>query len=132
MKHETKKKVKELMEKKKFDERPSVSTLNDLDIEKAINFMRDNADKLAEASAKRKYMEEYRKSLKALLMKKFIDAPISAQEREAYAHEEYQKHVSALKTAIYQHERLLFLWKSAEIKISAWQTKSSNHRSLGI
>jgi Mg2+ and Co2+ transporter CorA len=132
MKIKTKREVIKAMSEKKLDERPSVSTLNDLDIEKAINFMRDNADNLAEASAKRKYMEEYRKSLKSLLMKKFIESPISAQEREAYAHQDYQDHIKALQTAIYQHERLLFLWKSAEIKISAWQTKSSNHRSLGI
>lgn len=132
MKIETKKKVRKAMSEKKFDDRTSITTLNDLDVEKAIDFMRDNAEKLAEASAKRKYMEEYRKSLKALLMKKFLDMPVSAQEREAYAHQDYQDHIKALETAIYQHEKILFLWKSAEIKISAWQTKSSNHRALGV
>ena len=47
--------------------------LSDDEIQKAVDWLRDNADESAKCRAERIYIEEYRKSLKALLMKKFVE-----------------------------------------------------------
>ena len=106
--------------------------ITDEEIEKAVDWLRDNADDSAKSRAERIYIEEYRKSLKATLMKRFVDLPISAQEREAYAHPEYINHLKALKVAVEKDEKMRFLRVSAEAKIEAWRSMSANIRSIKI
>ena len=74
-----------------------IDFLSESEVDKAVEFLRDTADVSAKYRAERIYMEEYRKSLKAMLMKKFVDLPISAQEREARSHEDYIGHLKALR-----------------------------------
>ena len=106
--------------------------LSDDEIQKAVDWLRDNADESAKCRAERIYIEEYRKSLKALLMKKFVELPISAQEREAYASPVYIQHLESMKIAIQRDEKQRFLRVSAEAKIEAWRTMSSNIRSIKL
>ena len=59
---------------------------------KAVDFIIKNAPLFAKAKADRVYLEEFRKSKKALLMKDALKQGIeaaNAQEREAYADPEY-------------------------------------------
>jgi len=106
--------------------------ITDEEIEKAVDWLRDNADESAKSRATRIYMEEYRKSLKALLMKKHVELPISAQEREAYADKDYINHLRAIKLAVEKDEKMRFLRVSAEAKIEAWRSMSANIRSIKL
>ena len=106
--------------------------ISDEDVEKAIDYLRDNADNAAKARAERIYMEEFRKSLKALIMKEHIDATVSAQEREAYADPRYQTHLEALRQAVYRDEKARFMRIAAEAKIEAWRSLSANSRAMKI
>lgn len=93
------------------------------DIERAVNWLASSAVQAAQARANREYMTEYRKSLKALLMREHQSLPIAAQEREAYADQRYLAHLDAMKTAIEDDERMRWLQSAAEAKVSAWQTQ---------
>lgn len=93
------------------------------DIERAVNWLASSAVQAAQARANREYMTEYRKSLKALLMREHQSLPIAAQEREAYADQRYLTHLEAMKTAIEDDERMRWLQSAAEAKVSAWQTQ---------
>jgi|TARA_R110002012_G_scaffold315372_1_gene529133 hypothetical protein len=106
--------------------------ITDEDVQKSLDFLRDNALIAAQYKAERIYLEEYRKSLKALLMKNHIDLPVSAQEREAYASPVYIQHLESMKIAIQRDEKQRFLRVSAEAKIEAWRTMSSNIRSIKL
>ena len=106
--------------------------ISDEDVEKAIDYLRDNAEAAAKARAERIYMDEFRKSLKALIMKEHIDATVSAQEREAYADPRYQTHLEALRQAVYRDEKARFMRVAAEAKIEAWRTSSANQRAISI
>ena len=88
--------------------------LTDQDIEKAVEYLKNNSQKAAKCKAERIYLEEYRKSLKALIMKEHLDKSVSAQEREAYADSRYINHLKALKIAIEQDEKQRFLRVSCE------------------
>ena len=94
------------------------------DVEKALDFLRDSAEPAAQNRANRAYMEEFRKSLKAQLMSNHPDMAVNAQEREAYKNPSYIDHLEAMRTAIFEDEKLRFLIEAARAKISAWQTMS--------
>ena len=109
-----------------------MKSISEEDVEKAVDWLRDNADSCAKARATIIYLEEYRKSLKALLMSKYPDMSVSAQEREAYAHQDYQSHLKLMQQAIYEDERMKFFRASAEVKIEAWRTQQANIRAIKL
>lgn len=102
--------------------------IEDEHIEKALDFLRDNADEAAKARAERIYMEEFRKSLKAQIMSEHLAEALGAQERIAYADQRYLNHLAGLKQAVFLDERLRFLRGAAEAKIEAWRTMQANQR----
>ena len=108
------------------------SGINDDDVEKALDYLRDTAETCAETRAARVYLEEYRKSLKAILMKDHTDLAVNAQEREAYAHPDYVKHLAAMRVAVFEDEKGRFLRHAAEAKIEAWRTQESTRRSMKL
>lgn len=101
--------------------------ITELEIERALDFMRDNATKAAQAKANRAYMVEYRKVVKAQVMRE-SPGSLGSQEAEAYASQKYIEHLQAMKAAIEQDEYLTWMMAAAEAKISAWQTQSRNQR----
>ena len=102
--------------------------ISDADIEKALDYMRDNATAAARARAEREYVTEFRKTIKAEIMKENVSESIGAQEREAYADQRYKSHLEAIKEAVYQDEYRRFMMEAAKTKISCWQTECSNKR----
>jgi len=106
--------------------------ITDEDVEKAVGFLINTAEKAAKYKAERIYLTEYRKSLKALLMKDNLDLPISAQEREAYASPVYISHLDSLRSAIERDEKQRFLRIAAEAKIEAWRSMSANIRAVKL
>lgn len=106
--------------------------VSDADVERALDFLRDNAAEAARAKAERVFCEEYRKSVKALLMAEKVEESIGAQERFAYSHPTYLAHLEKLKAAVFEDERLRALRGAAEMKIEAWRTMGANYRSMKL
>ena len=104
---------------------------SEIKIFKCLDFLRDNARPYAEAKANRIYLEEYRKTLKATLMK---DAEINGhksaavQEREAYAHDSYKIHLLGLQEALMIEEELRWKMIAAQAKIEVFRTLESSRR----
>lgn len=102
--------------------------ISDDDVQRAVDWLRDNAPRAARARATREYLSEYTKSLKAQLMRKHMDLPVAAQEREALASADYIIHLDAVRKAIEDDEQLRWLKAAAEAKLEAWRTLSANER----
>jgi len=104
-----------------------------IDPQAAVDFMIAKSGEYAKAKADRIYCDEYRKTLKAQLMK---DAMVGkhetavAQEREAYAHPDYKQHLLAIKEAVEAEEKLRWLLIAAEARIEVYRTQSANNRAL--
>jgi len=100
-----------------------------IDPNKAVNYIIENAGKFAAAKSQRVYLEEFRKSKKAILMGQ--SAAKSAVEREqyAYAHEDYLALLGGLKAAIEVEEKLRWDLIAAQARIEIWRTQSANDRS---
>jgi len=101
------------------------------DPHKAVDPIIANANKFAKAKAERVYLEEYRKSLKALLMKRSLEESIGAQEREAYAHQEYRDLLQGLKSAVEVEEKLRWDLIAAQARVEIWRTEQANLRAEG-
>ena len=95
---------------------------------KALNFIRENALAYAKTKANVIYMQEYRKSLKALLMSSCEAETLGAKEIYAYAHPEYREHLENLKSAVTEFENLRWLMVGAEAKIEVWRSLESSAR----
>lgn len=102
--------------------------ISDDDVQKALDRLRFKAKDAAKAKADRIYLEEFRKSIKATIMQKHLDLPVSAQEREAYASEEYVGHLLVMKDAIEADELARWQMIAAQAVIEAWRTASANMR----
>lgn len=105
--------------------------ITDEEIERALAWMVANADKAAKARADRLFIEESLKPIKSKLMKLSGQDSIGAQERDALASPDYQTALDGFHAAVYEDERFRVLYKSAEARIEAWRTLSSNNRAIG-
>jgi hypothetical protein len=99
-------------------------------VEKALEFMRDNAAALGKAKAERIYMEQFRKSKKAILYGMSPDGTIPERESWVYAHSEYLEVLDGLKAAVEEEERLRWMMTAAEAKIDVWRTQQATNRAL--
>lgn len=105
--------------------------ISDDDVEKAVDYLRDNAPKAAKAKAERIYMEEYRKVVKAQIMRENDDKNLGTQEAIAYADARYRQHLSLMKEAIERDEYHKWMLTAAEAKLEAWRTEQANMRAEG-
>lgn len=108
-----------------------MSDVAEMNIFRALDFIRDQAPVMAAAKADRVQLEEFRKSKKALLMQKAEEEghkSAAIQERQAYAHPEYIEFLNALAAAVEKEEKLRWLMKAAELKIECWRSLESTRR----
>jgi hypothetical protein len=105
-----------------------MKTLDDIDIFETLEYIKRTAPKYAKAKADRIFMEEFRKSLKASLMATQVGDPVNAQERYAYAHHEYTRHLEAMQIAIQQEEEYRWKLVAAQALVEVWRSLSANQR----
>jgi hypothetical protein len=99
-----------------------------IDPNAAVDYLIEVAPKYAQAKAERVYLEEFRKSKKALLMQAHGDKPIGAQEREAYAHPEYIGLLGAIQVAVEREENLKWMMTAAQTRVEVWRSQESTAR----
>lgn len=98
------------------------------DPHKAVDYILANAKKFAEAKAARVYLEEFRKSKKAILMGQCPEKAANAREQFAYAHPEYIELLEGLKTAIETEERLRWDLVAAQARVEIWRSQEATNR----
>lgn len=104
--------------------------MSDINPHDAVDFIYRQAPKYAKAKAARVYLEEFRKSKKALLMNACGETSVAAQEREAYANPEYQELLQGLQIAVEEEETLRWGLIAAQLRTEIWRTESANNRGL--
>ena len=99
-----------------------------IDPNAAVDAIIKMAPEYAKAKAERIYLEEFRKSKKALLMQEDTTGPISAQERDAYAHQDYIDLLNALRTAVEREEELRWKLIAAQARVEVYRTMEASAR----
>lgn len=104
----------------------------EIDPMQAVEYMIAKSGEYAQAKANRIYCEEFRKSLKSMLMQDaMVDGhnAANAQEREAYASQVYVDHLKALRAAVEAEEKLRWMLIAAEARIEVWRSQEASKRS---
>lgn len=99
--------------------------------EDAAETIRDKAPAYGEAKAQRVYLEEFKRSKRALLMKDAMllgEKAVNAQERDALADPEYLQLLKGLAVAIEREETLRWQIEAAKLDIEIWRTRQASER----
>jgi hypothetical protein len=108
-----------------------MSDESEINIFKCLDYLRDNAESYAKSKAARVYLEEWRKSHKAILMQEAEKAGQKTgamMERDAYASPAYQETLQALMDAVVAEESMRWKMIACQAKIETWRTISANQR----
>jgi hypothetical protein len=107
--------------------------MNEKDINDAVDFIYTHGKKYAEAKAHLSYVEEFRKSKKAMLMKHAMTngvKTVAAAEIEAYAAMEYIEHLKAIEEATMQAESLRWALVAAQARVDVWRSLEASNRTM--
>ncbi len=100
------------------------------EIGKALDWMRDNAKSLAQAKSQRVYLEQFRKSKKAILFSECEEKTIAERENWAYAHPDYIEVLDGYKIAVEHEEELKWLMTAASLKVEVWRSQEATNRTI--
>ena len=110
--------------------------LSDDKVQKALDWLTENAQSAAKARAEREYLSEYTKSLRGRLMAEIKEAEprlaVDLVSAKAMAHEDYINHLSGLREAIERDELMRWRRDAARSVLDAFQTMSANNRAARI
>jgi hypothetical protein len=98
------------------------------EVERAVDYLRDSAEKAAMCRATRHYLAEWLKSKRAMLQAQKIGDGLGASEVFALGHPEYQQALNDYRVAVEQDERHRFLREAAVAKIDFYRTQCANER----
>lgn len=104
--------------------------MTDFDPHKAIDFIFKTAPEFAKSKGELAQLESYKSSLKAIMMKKSGETSIGAQEREAYASDEYIELCTAIGQATEMTEELKWKLIAAQMRFDAWRTQQASNRQI--
>jgi hypothetical protein len=99
-------------------------------VEQRLHELRELAKKYAKAKAECTYLNEFRKSKLAILMKKasaYHDTN-AAQDREARSDPEYLELLKGLRVATEESEKLRWELEIAKMGAELWRTEQSTKR----
>jgi hypothetical protein len=100
-------------------------------LEQRLQELREQADRYAKAHSQRIYLDHYRKSKLAMLMKYYAAKgfdTVNAQEREARTHPEYLEVLDGLRDATEVAEKEGWHLRIAMQGSSLWQTQEATKR----
>jgi AAA15 family ATPase/GTPase len=102
------------------------------DINDAVNYLYTHGRKYAMAKAQRTYLEEFRKSQKAMLMKAaLIDGRAKTAvvaEIEAYSDPTYLEMLKGIQEAVEHEETYRWGLISAQARIDVWRSNEASNR----
>lgn len=99
-----------------------------VDPHKSIDFIFKHSKEYAQAKAEVTYLEEWRKSKKAILFSQAIGNTVADRENQAYAHPEYQELLKGLQAAVERAEELRWKLIAAQARIDVWRSQEASNR----
>ena len=101
--------------------------ITDEQVEKALDYIRDNAKLIGQLRGQKSYLEHLIKVTKS---QKFLACDGTVAERDAIANAapEVLAHIEELRDCVTELETILALFKGAELKIEVWRTQNANLR----
>ena len=95
---------------------------------KANDYIRDNADKIAEARAHRLALEDFKRAQVAILYQQAPGDTVASKEAWAFSHADYKQLLDGLKIARKEDIKYLHLVDAAKQRVEIWRTIQANER----
>ena len=105
--------------------------MNQKEINKSVDYLYTHGQKYAQAKAEVTYIEEFRKSKKAMLMKTAMEngcKSAAAAEIEAYSDPSYIELLKGLKAAVEVSEGIRWGLIAAQARIECWRSMEASNR----
>jgi hypothetical protein len=106
--------------------------VSDAEVDAALDWLRDNAKAIGQARREAVKAEHMLKHTKAMAMKLCGETAVSAQEREAYASEQYAAAIDRAANAAGVFEEMKSLREAAALKIEVYRSASANYRAMKL
>lgn len=106
--------------------------VSDADVQKALDWLRDNAAEIGNAKRNAIKHDHMLKATRAMAMKLSGETSIGAQEREALCSEQYTEAIDRAADAAGKYEEMRALREAAALKIECWRSASANYRAMRI
>lgn len=110
----------------------SNTIVTDESVERALSWLRDNADDIGEAKRQAVKYDKMLNHAKAVAMKRHAELPVSAQEREALASPVYLEAIENAANSAAEYEKMKALREAAALRIEVWRSASANYRAMKI
>ena len=101
--------------------------MQEINPEKAIRYIAENAPLFAQAKANRVFIENYLRTVKSRLMNEEAGT-LGNKDAYAYAHKDYVEQLEGLKAATEEEERLKYMLLAAQARIEVWKTQEYTKR----
>lgn len=108
------------------------SHFKDSPMEDSIEWLVSNAENLAAAKSELTYMEEYRKTIEAMLMGEARADSMAARKMHALASPRYVEHLAKIRQAVFKYEKLRHEAEGHKARIDVWRTTQATLRSAGV
>lgn len=108
-------------------------TVSQKDINDAVDYIYSHGQKYAQAKGHLTYLEEFRKSKKAMLMKTAMANGVktaAAAEMEAYADVEYVELLKGIAAATEAAEGLRWGLVAAQARVDVWRSLEASNRTM--
>lgn len=102
--------------------------INQQDIERCFDYLRDSAPAIANARYAKVKSEELRKVIWSEVRNTITTGPQAEKNAYAYAHKDYRDHIETMAKAAGEFQKLHAEREAAIAKIDAWRTSSANER----
>lgn len=99
--------------------------------EKAVDYLRESADKAAAARANVAYLESWLKVVKAQQMAASDESSQSAKETEALCSAAYKEALEGYRVAVEQDSAFRFKREAAVARLDMYRTQQANIRGMG-
>jgi len=107
-----------------------ITNMKQINPHKSIDYMIRHSAEYAQAKAQVTYLEEFRKSKKAMLFASAIGNTIADKDNFAYSHPEYLAVLDGLKEAVEKAETLRWMLVAAQARIDVWRSQEASNRNI--
>ena len=105
--------------------------ISEADIERALNYLRDNAENDAQAHANMLYLDKWLDVVLAQEQAKAMASSVAAAKIVAECSDAYKAALDGYRESVFENKKRQFLRSAAETRIEAWRTMCSNERAQG-
>lgn len=98
------------------------------DPNEAVDYIIKHSQEYALAKANVVYLEQFRKTQKAICFQSSLRSTMAEKEADAYAHKDYIAVLNGLKDAVEAAERLRWMLVAAQARIDIWRSQEASNR----